>query len=154
MIFIFEILAMYTCGRMFAQGYKIGISGIYAPQDNGIGIKADYAAGRFGPYFGFSHGNYYGVSSTDQPFYIKDHNRFSGGITYWSGDSYLQAGVVYHTFGARDLGGFISDRSLRSWSMEYGVGCSVGRFRAGFRFDVIRWEGAVDVGINIIKLRH
>lgn len=151
-VVLFIILYMIGAAVILAQDYKASISGVYLPEDNGLGIKADYRLLRVGVYVSFSHGLYEASGYYTQPFFIKDHNRYSLGLTIPSGYSYFSLGVVYHTYGARDLGGVISEKALRPWSFEYGAGCSVGRFRAGFRFDVIRWEGCVDAGINLFNI--
>ena len=137
-----------------AQDYRASISGVYAHQDNGLGIKAGYNFGAQGLYVSFSHGNYFGLDCYNRSFYIKDHNRVSGGYAFFSGSSYFSLGLVYHSYGSYELTERINPAALEPVSFEFGVGCSVGRFTGGFRFDAFRWEGMIDVGIRILKLKQ
>jgi len=145
------ILSIINAG---AQDYRASLSGVYAPQDRAIGIKAGYNFGMYGLYFSYSHGNYFGFDYQDQPFYIKNHNRWSGGFMIFSGTSYLSVGLVRHSFGDMDNTGFLNPRAFERVSAEFGVGCCINRFISGFRFDPFKWTGRVEVGIRILKIKQ
>jgi len=154
LIIILEIVLLMYCTRMFAQDYKGSISGVYAPQDNGLGLRVGYSFDAIGIYSALSIGNYKGVEFYHRPFYIKDHIRISAGVLYFSGSAYLSAGLAVHSFGETGNTDFLNPRAFEPISAEFGVGCCINRFISGFRFDPFKWTGRVEVGIRIIKLKQ
>lgn len=150
-VLLLEALLIFGAVKTCGQVYRLQVAVSYAPEDNGIGIKAGYRFSKYAIYSGFSHGNFSGFDYYNQPFFINDHNRYCLGVTKHLGNSYLSVGVVYHDFGNYELTPHINPRALEKISGEYGAGFSINRFTAGFRFDPFKWTGRIDFGINLFR---
>ena len=64
--------------------------------------------------------------------------------------SHFSGGLVYHYYGEKDVYGFEINEPEAFFpvSVELGTGIRVDRFVAGFRFDVLKFEGVIDIGIT------
>jgi|WetSurSiteA1Bulk_404760.scaffolds.fasta_scaffold03812_4 hypothetical protein len=121
----------------------------FQPGDLGIGLRYDhndfYGSGSWGNYR-FSSGSY-----------IKNHIRLAAGykldvpkeIGFYA-HNYFSLGLVYHYYGEMAAYGFELNKQegLFPLSVEIGTGVRIKRVVACFRFDVIKFEGVIDVGIT------
>ena len=111
------------------------------PVDMGIGIKYDRYIRSAGLYIASAYGNYR-LGET----YIKDHYRFSGGVSILADNARFSAGIIYHRFG--EVNGSFNDTTLDPVSFELGIHARSNRFNAGLRYDIIKHESCIDIGVN------
>ena len=130
--------------------YKNHIILVFQPEDCGLGFRYDRIHNK-------SIGNYISLTKGDYKFsddnYIKDHVKFAGGLLFRANDpatSYFTVGLTYNKYGAKDLIG-IEDQfntdMLNPLSFELGITAIINKFIAGFRMDILKWEGCFEFGI-------
>ena len=128
------LISLILSINTYAQKDETIIYGSFAPQDLGIGIRADKDYG----YFSMSYGNYklpYGG-------YIKDHRKLALGFLY----KQFSAGITYHDYGEINETIPLKKNNLRHWSFELGGKIYLNRTVVGFRTDILRYETTFDIG--------
>jgi hypothetical protein len=117
------------------------LSLILQPVDRGVGIKYDHYFKGTGIYLSGAYGNY---KTNDD--YIKDHIRVAGGISAIIESAKVSFGMVYHKYG--EIHGEFTDITTDPVSFELGVGTFKKWFNIGIRFDIIKYESCIDIGVN------
>lgn len=124
------------------------VSLTFQPIDRGIGLKYDHyfeswtnCDGGVGLYVSTARGNY----RLDRD-YIKGHTRIAGGVSTPLQFARISAGLVYHRFG--EMNGDFSDRVTDPVSFELGVSVRSRLFCLGLRYDFLKNESCIDIGIN------
>ena len=126
------------------------------PFDYGLGLRYDYTFKQLGLYTSISHGNYWFDTSHTQ--YIKDHNKYTLGISWLFPKEWgklntfsINGGINYHTVGSYDTSMIynLNDDILYN-QLSYELGCTVKfpKFAMGIRTDIPRWEPCFDFGIS------
>lgn len=121
----------------------------FQPGDLGLGIRYDRSISQFGVYSSLSRGNY----KLADEVYIKNHFKFAlGGLFYLkknlfnNSTGFFNGGISYHSYGEKS--GSINEKVFKPLSIEAGMGARKGHFSASIRFDPLKWEGSIDVGVS------
>lgn len=130
-------LTLYT-----VNAQKNIISLTFQPTDLGVGLRYDKLFCNNGIYTSVSYGNYRIGES-----YLKDHYKISIGCSIPVEDNFLNCGVSYHQYGERY--GEINKKALAPISFDIGGGVFIKKWMVGFRFDLLKGEGSVDIGIRL-----
>lgn len=142
------ILLLLTALTATAQRNTYSLS--FQPGDLGIGFRYDHRN-----YYGSaSWGNYRFYGGT----YIKNHIRLAAGykldmdheIGYTNVITFFSLGGVYHYYGMSNYSEsqINKQEGLFPVSIELGTGVRMNRVVVGVRFDVLKFEGVIDVGIT------
>jgi len=142
------VLFLITGAVLSAQRNTYYVS--FQPGDLGIGLRYDHKD----LYGSLAWGNYRFWGGT----YIKNHIRAAVGykfdMTHEIGNgnviNFFSIGGVYHYYG---MGNFTEEQINRQEglfpvSLELGAGVRMNRVVVGFRFDMVKFEGVVDLGIT------
>ena len=136
---IFILLTICICFGV--QGQNNHIIGTFQPQDSGVGLRYDRIFNGVGLYTSLSVGNY-------KLNYIDRHYKTALGLMFQIKDySFLTVGVNYHAYGVTGVERIINPEVFNPISLELGATCRIERFIAGFRMDVLKWEGCVEFGV-------
>jgi hypothetical protein len=130
----------------FGQGNALSLS--LSPADLGAGVRYDRYFGDVGVYLSGSYGNY-----AFHSYQIRDHRKASSGLTLRMANqtyvSYFSLGVCAHKYGKTILPeDYDTKRVLSLLSYEIGAGTCIGRFVAGIRIDLYKWDAVIDVGFK------
>ena len=135
------MIAILFVACLSAQGQSVGYFS-FSPEDNAIGIRADINH----TYLSMSYGNYklpYGA-------YIRDHSKIGMGFIY----DKFSLGLAYHSFGEVNEVQKLTKAALRPVSVEAGVRVFVYDWLvSAFRYDILRHEGTVEIGINLDNVK-
>lgn len=135
------VIAILFVACLSAQGQSVGYFS-FSPEDNGIGFRID----KDGGYMSMQYGNYklpYGG-------YIKDHTKIAMGFVYRS----YSLGLAYHEYGDINEVQKLNKATFRPISVEAGVRVFVNDWLvSAFRYDVLRHEGTVEIGINLDNVK-
>jgi hypothetical protein len=130
----------------FGQGNSLALS--LSPVDMGIGMRYDRYFGDVGAYLAGSYGNYSFWGG-----HIRDHWKASSGVTLkvtnQTYESYFSIGLCLHKYGEAVMREeYDTKRVLSPLSYEIGAGACLGRFFAGVRIDLYKWDSAIDIGFK------
>lgn len=135
------MIAILFVACLSAQGQSVGYFS-FSPEDNAIGIRTDMNH----TYLSMSYGNYklpYGA-------YIRDHSKIGVGFIY----DKFSLGLAYHSFGEVNEVQKLTKAALRPVSVEAGVRVFVYDWLvSAFRYDILRHEGTVEIGINLDNVK-
>lgn len=121
----------------------------FQPGDLGVGLRYDQRD----IYGSAAWGNYRFPSGS----YIKNHVRLAGGYKIDAAKeigssviNHFSAGLVFHHYGTKDYYGFElnEQEALFPFSVEVGTGIRLNRIVGAVRFDVVKFEGVIDIGIT------
>jgi hypothetical protein len=143
------ILVLLAFGICNAQKNTLYVS--LQPVDMGVGLRYDRViTKKIGVYSSIAYGNY----RLPYEGYIKDHIRaVIGGLYYLKPDRYIKPsfgiGLIYSYYGDRYITiADFEDSVLHPFSFELGINTKIRRFAAGVRYDPVKNESAVDIGIT------
>ena len=115
----------------------------FQPDDKGIGIG--YRTEKM--YISVSHGEY------DLPIGYLEHSKLAfGGVlcpnySTYSGQSFVTIGLVLHSYNKQSPQE-LSRIVTYPLSIELGAGAYLERFSLAFRFDIVKNESSLDIGIK------
>ena len=140
--FIFLLLS-FVFADLSAQNT---ISFVFQPTDLGLGIRYDRQINPINDlYFSISYGNYkLGNESS-----VKDHIKISSGLTFKINEtSYLSIAPSYHFYGKQtEIFTPLPEAVIFPYSIDFGCGVYLNKFRIGFCFDFFKWESSINLGI-------
>ena len=136
-------LILAFCGLMLTPLKSQTIFTSFQPDDKGIGIG--YRTDKL--YVSLSHGEY------DLPIGYLEHSKLAfGGVfcpdySIHSGQSFVTIGLVLHSYNKQSPQE-LSRIVTYPLSIELGAGAYLERFSLAFRFDIVKNESSIDIGIK------
>jgi hypothetical protein len=121
------------------------VSVSYSVVDRGWGVKYDRLFDNVGLYVAPEKGTYHLLQGTVSHMKIATGIlvKFNPGYEY---NPFFSLGFAYHKFWGEDRLWNIEKRTFEPMSLEFGVGNCFNRVNIGFRLDVIKNEGTIDLG--------
>ena len=136
-------LILAFCGLMLTPLKSQTIFTSFQPDDKGIGIG--YRTDKL--YVSLSHGEY------NLPIGYLEHGKLAfGGVlcpdySIHSGQSFVTIGLVLHSYNKQSPQE-LSRIVTYPLSIELGAGAYLERFSLAFRFDIVKNESSIDIGIK------
>ena len=149
LIGIILLLFSFTVNAQLARSGN-ALSFNFQVTDLGMGIRYDHKFFKTGIYTSFTKGNY-----KFWEFYIKDHYKYTIGITKFKQDNiFFSGGLTYNWYGNRYLPVNFNKFVLFPLSFELGMGVfeklsSASRegIFTDIQFDFIKWESTISLGL-------
>lgn len=136
-------LILAFCGLMLTPLKSQTIFTSFQPDDKGIGIG--YRTDKL--YVSLSHGEY------NLPIGYLEHGKLAfGGVlcpdySIHSGQSFVTIGLALHSYN-KQSSQELSRIVTYPLSIELGAGAYLERFSLAFRFDIVKNESSIDIGIK------
>ena len=145
MKFKFLLIIIFLLPLILFGQNTIGL--LYAPTDNGVGLRYDKQITNIGIYTAICRGNYWFKNGD----YINNHVKFSVGVVKYVPNKKIinlfSLGLNYNTY-ERMREGYIPvpDHLFYPISLELGVGLIINHFNIGWCYDPFKKEVVVNSG--------
>jgi hypothetical protein len=127
------------------------IYGSFQPADFGLGVRCDYTVKGLRVYNSLSYGNGGVYKCNDVRNHIKATVGIMPPLPDYNGNQFnLTAGLNYHHIGSAKLeGATVDSKIFNPLSFEMGLAVRIKGFAFAVSTDILRWEPAIYLGLNL-----